>query len=63
MTFCSTFKVHNAANTNQKDKYETDLKKEIKKLQVCISHVSQCSNGLKCMQTTIMWRSCSTIHP
>jgi CCR4-NOT transcription complex subunit 3 len=26
-------KVHHAANTNQKDKYETDLKKEIKKLQ------------------------------
>ncbi|ODM97272.1 CCR4-NOT transcription complex subunit 3, partial [Orchesella cincta] len=26
-------KVHNATNTNQKEKYETDLKKEIKKLQ------------------------------
>lgn len=26
-------KVHNAANGNQKEKYETDLKKEIKKLQ------------------------------
>lgn len=26
-------KVHNAANSNQKEKYETDLKKEIKKLQ------------------------------
>ncbi|CAG9770403.1 unnamed protein product [Ceutorhynchus assimilis] len=26
-------KVHNAANTNQKEKYEADLKKEIKKLQ------------------------------
>lgn len=26
-------KLHNAANTNQKDKYESDLKKEIKKLQ------------------------------
>ena len=26
-------KVHNASNTNQKEKYETDLKKEIKKLQ------------------------------
>ena len=28
-------KVHNATNTNQKEKYEADLKKEIKKLQVC----------------------------
>ena len=27
-------KVHNAANANQKEKYEADLKKEIKKLQV-----------------------------
>lgn len=27
-------KVHNATNTNQKEKYEADLKKEIKKLQV-----------------------------
>ena len=27
-------KVHNANNTNQKEKYEADLKKEIKKLQV-----------------------------
>lgn len=27
--------VHNAANTNQKEKYEADLKREIKKLQVC----------------------------
>lgn len=26
-------KVHNAANSNQKEKYEADLKKEIKKLQ------------------------------
>lgn len=26
--------VHNAANANQKEKYEADLKKEIKKLQV-----------------------------
>ena len=26
-------KVHNATNTNQKEKYEADLKKEIKKLQ------------------------------
>lgn len=27
-------KAHNAPNTNQKEKYEADLKKEIKKLQV-----------------------------
>lgn len=27
-------KVHNANNNNQKEKYEADLKKEIKKLQV-----------------------------
>merc|ERR1712227_1017205 len=26
-------KVHNASNSNQKEKYEEDLKKEIKKLQ------------------------------
>ncbi|XP_010792732.1 CCR4-NOT transcription complex subunit 3-like [Notothenia coriiceps] len=26
-------KLHNAANANQKEKYEADLKKEIKKLQ------------------------------
>ena len=32
--FDETFeKLHNATNTNQKDKYESDLKKEIKKLQ------------------------------
>ena len=28
------FQVHNSANANQKEKYEGDLKKEIKKLQV-----------------------------
>ena len=27
-------KAHNAPNNNQKEKYEADLKKEIKKLQV-----------------------------
>lgn len=27
-------KVHSASNANQKEKYEADLKKEIKKLQV-----------------------------
>lgn len=31
---CSTSQLHNAANANQKEKYEADLKKEIKKLQV-----------------------------
>lgn len=30
----SPLQLHNAANTNQKEKYEADLKKEIKKLQV-----------------------------
>ena len=30
--FCA--QVHNASNANQKEKYEADLKKEIKKLQV-----------------------------
>ena len=51
MTFTSTMyycilnlfqigkQVHNATNTNQKEKYEADLKKEIKKLQVCDFHV------------------------
>ena len=29
-------KAHNAPNTNQKEKYEADLKKEIKKLQVSL---------------------------
>lgn len=29
--------LHNAANANQKEKYESDLKKEIKKLQVRFS--------------------------
>ncbi len=33
--FCHVLQVHNAANSNQKEKYEADLKKEIKKLQVC----------------------------
>lgn len=30
----SPAQLHNAANANQKEKYEADLKKEIKKLQV-----------------------------
>lgn len=30
----SPLQLHNAANANQKEKYEADLKKEIKKLQV-----------------------------
>ncbi|XP_026579093.1 CCR4-NOT transcription complex subunit 3-like [Pseudonaja textilis] len=33
-------KLHNAANANQKEKYEADLKKEIKKLQVRMSQAS-----------------------
>lgn len=33
-TCFSTSQLHNAANANQKEKYEADLKKEIKKLQV-----------------------------
>ena len=32
-------KAHNAPNTNQKEKYEADLKKEIKKLQVKLDTV------------------------
>lgn len=32
----SVKQLHNAANANQKEKYEADLKKEIKKLQVRI---------------------------
>ena len=31
-------KVQNATNINQKEKYESELKKEIKKLQVSFSH-------------------------
>ena len=34
VTFLFIFQLHNAANANQKEKYEADLKKEIKKLQV-----------------------------
>ena len=36
-------KAHNAPNNNQKEKYEADLKKEIKKLQVrsMLSNLSQ----------------------
>ena len=34
---CFLHKVHNAVNANQKEKYEADLKKEIKKLQVTLS--------------------------
>lgn len=48
LTVCRTFylQLHNAANANQKEKYEADLKKEIKKLQVrsitqtCLSKVT-----------------------
>ena len=38
--------VHNAANSNQKEKYEADLKKEIKKLQV--SSLSDSCNYYVC---------------
>lgn len=34
MFVLSSLQLHNAANANQKEKYEADLKKEIKKLQV-----------------------------
>ena len=36
-----SLKVHSASNANQKEKYEADLKKEIKKLQVglCVLRV------------------------
>lgn len=34
MSYASILQLHNAANANQKEKYEADLKKEIKKLQV-----------------------------
>lgn len=36
----SAFQLHNAANANQKEKYEADLKKEIKKLQVIMEEHS-----------------------
>ncbi|KAG8140502.1 hypothetical protein E2320_003210 [Naja naja] len=32
-SYKASWKLHNAANANQKEKYEADLKKEIKKLQ------------------------------
>ena len=38
-------KAHNAPNNNQKEKYEADLKKEIKKLQVMIVYLTiDCSH-------------------
>jgi CCR4-NOT transcription complex subunit 3 len=37
--------VHNASNANQKEKYEADLKKEIKKLQVSCGDFSVCYSG------------------
>lgn len=37
--------VHNAANANQKEKYEADLKKEIKKLQVSFQDRPVCPSG------------------
>lgn len=36
--------LHNAANANQKEKYEADLKKEIKKLQVNTGRRFTCQN-------------------
>ena len=39
-------KVHNAANSNQKEKYEADLKKEIKKLQVSWLDINQIYDDL-----------------
>ena len=38
------FQVHNATNANQKEKYEADLKKEIKKLQVLNGNLSRCDS-------------------
>ena len=38
-------KAHNAPNTNQKEKYEADLKKEIKKLQVSSHYIRCLSHG------------------
>ena len=37
-TIAIILQLHNASNTNQKEKYEADLKKEIKKLQVTFMH-------------------------
>ena len=47
--------VHNASNSNQKEKYEADLKKEIKKLQVRLSGTN---NGS--VQTTLAVFLCFT---
>ena len=41
------FQVHNAINSNQKEKYEADLKKEIKKLQVCEIEIKHCDKLIK----------------
>lgn len=45
--------LHNAANANQKEKYEADLKKEIKKLQVRAWGPAHVSWGLSTLQTQV----------
>lgn len=42
--FSSSLQLHNAANANQKEKYEADLKKEIKKLQVKTANWNKSEN-------------------
>ena len=65
-------KVHNASNTNQKEKYEEDLKKEIKKLQrlrdqvrlkqlVFLFHASTISPLDQNMAR--LWRNQGQVHP
>ena len=65
-------KVHNASNTNQKEKYEEDLKKEIKKLQrlrdqvhykplIFLFHASTISPLDQNMAR--LWRNQGQVHP
>lgn len=59
--FFPSLQLHNAANTNQKEKYEADLKKEIKKLQVSESGTAEvppsiCS-GTRSERSELRWDS------
>ena len=49
-------KVHNASNTNQKEKYEEDLKKEIKKLQRLRDQVH---SPVATMNPDLSWKLCT----
>lgn len=66
MSFCLlACQLHNAANANQKEKYEADLKKEIKKLQVRQDkepHISFCTCYLHYRITMCIFKICYLFH-